>query len=153
MGECGQGKSTFLSKVSEIYSNEFNETSKNVQIEFDASKSFDAVTGFVRMASNGSMTLIDTPGLNDPDKMRSDKMIFMDLINTVRLPFRSPTQGISRFIQCMMPDESDRIRKTAIMTMLDLLLILSVFNSDTTAEQLRDSHPKISVIFNHVSRY
>ena len=57
------------------------------------------------------------------------------------------------FVQCMLPDESERIRQSAIMTMLDLLLILSVFNTETTTEDIERNHPKIGVVFNHVSRF
>ena len=56
-------------------------------------------------------------------------------------------------VQCMMPDESERIRQTAVMTMLDLLLMLSVFNPLTLPEDLAKNHPSIAVVFNHVSKY
>ena len=99
------------------------------------------------------MTLIDTPGFNDPDRMRSDKHIFMDLINTIRHPLKSPDEGISMFVQCMMPDESDRIRQSAINAMLNLLLILSIFNNKTLLSDISENHPLIAVVFNHVSKY
>ena len=41
------------------------------------------------------MTLIDTPGLNDADKTRTDKQIYIDLVNTIREAVRSPYQGIN----------------------------------------------------------
>ena len=53
----------------------------------------------------------------------------------------------------MLADISYRIRESTIKTMLDLLLILEVFNEKTTPEQLAETHPKIGVVFNHVSRY
>ena len=56
------------------------------------------------------------------------------------------------FVQCMMPDDSERIRKTTVMTMLDLLLILSVFNPKTSLEDIAKNHPLISVVFNNVSK-
>ena len=101
-------------------------------ISFDASKSLDAVTSLVRIASLGKMTLIDTPGFNDPNKTRSDKHIHMDFVETVRETLKSPDEGISVFVQCIMPDESDRIRKSVIKTMMNFLLMLSVFHRDTT---------------------
>ena len=99
------------------------------------------------------MTLVDTPGFNDPNKKNTDRQIFIDMINTIRGPLKSPDQGISMFVQCMLPDESERIRESAIMTMLDLLLILSVFSSETTTDDLKSNHPKIGVVFNHVSKF
>ena len=52
-----------------------------------------------------------------------------------------------------MPDESDRIRKSVIKTMMNFLLMLSVFNRDTTVEEIMRCHPKMAVVFNHVSKY
>ena len=98
------------------------------------------------------MTLIDSPGLNDPDPARSNKRIFMDLINTIRALLKSDEEGISTIVQCIMPDRSFRIRDTAIMTMIDMLLMLSIFNQNTSAEELKEKFPKISVVFSHVSR-
>ena len=87
-GECGQGKSTFLTKVSKTYHEEHDR--HGIPLVFTASKSLKAITNFVRIAKSGNMTLIDTPGFNDPNKTRTDKHIFMDLINTIREPLKSP---------------------------------------------------------------
>ena len=35
------------------------------------------------------MTLIDSPGFNDPKKTRTDKDIFFNLVNTIREPLKS----------------------------------------------------------------
>ena len=51
-----------------------------------------------------------------------------------------------------MPDESDRIRKSAIKTMMNFLLMLSVFHRDTTVDEIMKCHPKMAVVFNHVSK-
>ena len=56
------------------------------------------------------------------------------------------------FVQCIMPDESDRIRQTVIKTMMNFLLIFSVFHRETTLEELKKCHPKMAVVFNHVSK-
>ena len=56
---------------------------------FDASKSLVSVTSHVKIAKRGYMTLIDSPGLNDPNKTRTDKQIFLDLINTIRETLKS----------------------------------------------------------------
>ena len=51
-----------------------------------------------------------------------------------------------------MPDESDRIRQSVIKTMMNFLLMLSVFNRDTTVEDILKCHPKMAIVFNHVSK-
>ena len=99
------------------------------------------------------MTLVDTPGFNDPNKTRSDKHIHMEFVNTVRETLKSPDEGISVFVQCIMPDQSDRIRQSVIKTMMNFLLMLSVFHRDTTVEDIMKCHPKMAVVFNHVSKY
>ena len=52
-----------------------------------------------------------------------------------------------------MPDESDRIRKSVVKTMMNFLLILSVFHRNTTVKEILDCHPKMAIVFNHVSKY
>ena len=86
-GECGQGKSTLLTKISEIYCKKYLNSVE--VLNFTASKSLVAVTSHVKVAKRGHMTLIDSPGLNDPNKTRTDKQIFMDLVNTIREPLKS----------------------------------------------------------------
>ena len=100
------------------------------------------------------MTLIDTPGLNDPQtKVRSDKQIFMNLVSTIRDTLKTPENGISMFVQCIMPDQSNRIRQTVIKAMMNFLLILSVFHRDTSVEDLKECHPRMAIVFNNVSKY
>ena len=99
------------------------------------------------------MTLVDTPGFNDPNKTRSDKHIHIEFVNTVRETLKSAHEGISVFVQCIMPDQSDRIRQSVIKTMMNFLLMLSVFNRDTTVEDILRCHPKMAIVFNHVSKY
>ena len=95
-GECGQGKSTLLTKISEINNALFIKS--NNFLKFDASKSLVSVTSRPKIAKRGNMTLIDSPGLNDPNKTRTDKQIFMDLINTIRETLKSEQQGITMFV-------------------------------------------------------
>ena len=51
-----------------------------------------------------------------------------------------------------MPDHSERIRDSVLSAMLNLLLILSVFNSETNLEDL-ETHPSFIIVFNNVSKY
>ena len=85
LGECGQGKSTLLTKVSQIFGKFFAKGSEPPP-EFKASKSVKTVTQHCTKVEYEIMTLIDTPGLNDPNKLRTDKQIFIDLVSTIRLP-------------------------------------------------------------------
>ena len=71
-GECGAGKSTWLSLLSGIYSSEYPEASRGEKITFEHAQSIESVTTVVRIASAGNMTLIDSPGTNDPNKLRTD---------------------------------------------------------------------------------
>ena len=48
-------------------------------------ESFASVTSCVKQGSLGDMTLIDTPGLNDPDARRTDKNIFIEMIKHLSL--------------------------------------------------------------------
>ena len=68
--------------------------------------SFKSVTSCVKAGSFGDMTLIDTPGLNDPDASRTDKNIFIEMIKNLRIQLYDPQQGISSLILCVMPNAS-----------------------------------------------
>ena len=37
--------------------------------------------------------------------------------------------------------------------MMNFLLILSVFHRGTTVEDLKRCHPKMAIVFNHISKY
>ena len=124
-----------LNKISEVYRVKYNKENSHF-IQFKASQSVKSVTSVVKIAKSGNMTLIDSPGFNDPNKAQTDKAIFMDLISNLRGPLKSPDEGISMFIQCIMPDKSDRIRQSVIMSMMNFLLILSVFHKDTKVKDL-----------------
>ena len=42
------------------------------------------------MATFGNMTLIDTPGLNDPDARKSDKNIHIEMIKNLSIRLYDP---------------------------------------------------------------
>ena len=119
-GECGAGKSTFLSLVAQIYSEVFKDGAKGEPpAQFKNSKSNRAVTTAVKVTTVGNLTLIDTPGTNDPDNQkRQDRQIQAEVVSTIRTPLTSEEQGISTFVQCIQPDASGRIKNTAIESML-----------------------------------
>ena len=111
--------------------------------------SFKAVTPCVQIGTVGNLTLIDTPGFNDSDVNRSDKSIFIEMIKTVRPIIRDEKQGISSFVQCIMPNAAHRITDTTIKAMNHILFILNSFSRSTTLK----NHPNMLVIFNDVSLY
>ena len=71
-GECGTGKSTLLSIVSRIYSEHFLGADLERPLDFIAAKSGKSVTTKVKVVKTGNLTLIDSPGTNDPDRKRTD---------------------------------------------------------------------------------
>ena len=80
-GECGQGKSTTLNHIVDLVKEQFPDHKGN-GCNFKHGKSLRAVTSYVQQGTIGNMTLIDTPGLNDAEADRSDKRIFLEMINT-----------------------------------------------------------------------
>ena len=128
-GECGQGKSTVLNKVADIIANKYHEG--NIRAcTFKSMKSYKSVTPFVQTGTVGDVTLIDTPGFNDCDVNRSDKKIFIEMVHTLRQVVKDPQQGLSCFIQCIMPNSSHRFRDSSIKTMNYILFSLNCFNKD-----------------------
>ena len=95
------------------------------------------------------MSLIDTPGLNDPDARRSDKNIYIEMIKNLTVHLYNPEQGISSLILCVLPNESQRITDTTIKAINNMLFI---FNSLDERVNIK-FHPKFRIIINNVSRY
>ena len=89
LGDCGQGKSTSLSDIAKIYHKIFDP--KGQAIEFARKQSYESVTSCVEIATIGGMTLIDTPGFNDPKSLRSGKKILNELTKIIRPRLRDET--------------------------------------------------------------
>ena len=64
---------------------------------FKAAKDTAAVTIFVDVKRMDHLTLIDTPGTNDPNKKRPDNSINFEIVNKIRDPLSDPTIGINTF--------------------------------------------------------
>ena len=101
------------------------------------------------MGSLANMTLIDSPGLNDPDAVRTDKKIFIEMIKSITDQLYDKKQGISSLILCVLPDRSQRIRDTTIKAMINMFFM---FNSLDPRVNIK-FHPRFHVIFNNVSKY
>ena len=77
-GECGQGKSTVLSKIARIYADNFCAPGSYATI-FDSKQSYASVTSCVKIGVTGDMTLIDSPGFNDTDGTAQDACNFYSI--------------------------------------------------------------------------
>ena len=93
------------------------------------------------------MTLIDTPGFDDDDLNRTDKTILNELTKSIRPRLYCKSEGITAFVQCIMPNKSSRVNKTPQNDMNNILFILNSFDPRANPE----NHPRIVVIFNDVS--
>ena len=82
-GECGQGKSTTLNEIVEIVADKYQK-GRDHGCKFKSMESFKSVTSCVQLGSVGPVTLIDTPGFNDPDARMTDKNIHIEMIKNLR---------------------------------------------------------------------
>ena len=74
-GECGAGKSTSLNNLMGFYCQHFGLKYEPETMTFDARKSPSSVTKCCTTKVVGGQTLVDTPGINDPDKNLDDATI------------------------------------------------------------------------------
>ena len=72
---------------------------------------------------------IDSPGFNDPDKFRSDEMIFQAIVETVLN--KAACFGLSSVLQCVMVPESGRINKTAFQLMSKMIQVFTLSYPDS----------------------
>ena len=112
-------------------------------------KSFKSVTSCVKQGTVGSMTLIDTPGLNDPDAKRTDKITMIETIKNLSPKLYDPLQGISSLILCIMPNAAQRITDSTVKAIVNNFF---TFNSLDVRVDITN-HPKFLLIINNVSRY
>ena len=95
------------------------------------------------------MTLIDSPGLNDPDARRTDKNIHIEMIKNLSVQLYDPSQGFSSLIMCVMPNASQRITDSTIKGMISMFFM---FNSLDERIDISLS-PKYHIVINNVSRF
>ena len=116
---------------------------------FKSGKSFKAVTSCFKEGTIGQISLLDTPGLNDPNTERSDKSITIEMMKNLQAKLKDPTEGISSMVLCVLPNESQRITDTPIKAIVDNFIMFNSLDETTDVSV----HPKFLVIFNDVSRY
>ena len=112
-------------------------------------ESLKSVTSCVQLGSVGSMILIDTPGLNDPDARRTDKNIHIEMIKNLNVQLYDSSKGISSLILCIMPNESQRITESALKGLSSMLFMLNSIDERTDIM----NHPKYHIVINNVSKY
>ena len=95
------------------------------------------------------MTLIDTPGLNDPDAQRTDKNIQIEMIKDLSGKLYDPKQGISSLNLCVMPNAAHRIMDTTVKAMNIMFLMFGSLDERINVKL----HPKYFVVINNVSKY
>ena len=95
------------------------------------------------------MTLIDTPGLNDPDAARTDKKIYIEMIKGIADQLNDKEYGISSLILCVLPNASQRIRDTTVKAMINMFFMFNSLDDRVDISQ----HPRYHVIINNVSKY
>ena len=71
-GECGTGKSTDLTHLARIYKLNHKDACEGQKVKFVSGASLAAVTTKVKVIQTGNLTLVDSPGTNDADKLRTD---------------------------------------------------------------------------------
>ena len=121
----------------------------NHDLDFDSRASFKSVTSCVKQGTIGNMTLIDTPGLNDPDQRRSDKNIHIEIIKNLSMQLNDSEQGISSLILCVMPNASQRITDSTIKGLNSMLFMFNALDERVDISVL----PKFHVIINNVSKH
>ena len=109
------------------YCQMFGETYDQDLMTFEANKSTTGVTKVCTDKIVGGQILIDTPGTNDADEELSDVKIQVMIINALHPIICENQEGITTFVNCVQPDNSGRIRETAIQSMCRMLLSLNFF--------------------------
>ena len=73
---------------------------------FKSDKSSKSVTVCFKEGTIGQMSLMDTPGLNDPYSEGSDTSIMIEMMKNLGAKLKDKNQGIDSLILCVMPDTS-----------------------------------------------
>ena len=95
------------------------------------------------------MTLIDTPGLNDPDAQRTDKITIIETIKNLSPKLYDPNQGISSLILCIMPNAAQRITDSTVKAIMNMFFSFNSFDERVDIT----NHPKLLLVINNVSKY
>lgn len=148
IGQVGSGKSTLLSLITRIYFKHCSGAKDDQPIKFISSKSATSVTTKVNIEDLGNLLIMDTPGTSDPNKKRTDRQIFNEVVNTVRTTLSSQSQGLTTVIQCIMPDSGGRIKRQDIEASSAILLSLTSMYKETNPS----NHPKMVIVFTNVSK-
>lgn len=83
-GEMGNGKSTLCNSIAKHHCWKLRNTFSKKKKGFKAEKSATAVTDKVQRRTYKDLIIIDSPGLNDPDKKRSDAKTYQTITDVIR---------------------------------------------------------------------
>ena len=96
---------------------------------FKASQSVTAVTKRMHVKEFKYISILDSPGFNDPDKTRTDSQTFIDMtyaLNDNKIFWG----GVASLLQCVMVPTSGRINSTAIELMSKILQFFTLSYPD-----------------------
>ena len=145
-GECGAGKSTSLNSLMGFYCKNFGEKYNKAEMSFESKNSPESVTKCCTTKTVGGQTLVDTPGINDPDKNLDDASIQQMTIQSLVPIVSAGGSGITTFVQCV---QSTRIGETAVQAMCNLTLSLTYFYKEADVS----NYPALAVFCNGTSRH
>ena len=94
-------------------------------VKFECKKAIKGVTSKVQIKEIGNAILIDTPGTGDTSRQMSDEKVMADIIEKISPYLKNEHLGISTFVHCILPDESNRIRENSVDAMSRMLLSLT----------------------------
>lgn len=81
------------------------------------------------------ISILDSPGFNDPDKSRSDTQTFIQMFNVLTDPKEDMLWGgVATILQCVMVPQSGRINGSAIELMSKMLQIFTLSYPDQTSK-------------------
>lgn len=100
---------------------------------FETGENFDSVTKDVSGIVIGNLSLVDTPGINDPLREEGirDEDIAKDVAKKINRDFSSSAAGITGIIQAITVDTvGGRIRDSGIKAMADTIQSLTTMYKD-----------------------
>lgn len=115
---------------------------------FVSGKSSKAVTTKICKKNFKEVTVVDTPGFNDPKKERSDIQLMLDVVHN-SLNDVLYEIGIASLCQMVMIPESGRVSKSAILVTLRMIQTFTLSYPDCK----RHEAPKLFIVFTNFSKF
>ncbi|KRX03398.1 P-loop containing nucleoside triphosphate hydrolase [Pseudocohnilembus persalinus] len=145
VGITGSGKSTGNNAISKIESQKNNIIFDKKDF-FQTGQSSTSVTKKVQAKIIANLRLIDSPGLDDPDKNLSNSTI-SDMTCKFLNKEVVYDKGLNGIIQCIQLNNSQRIDNTTVKCMQQILLAFTMNYPEFNYKNC----PRINVLFNNVT--